>query len=102
MRNRPIKPGFEKLQSIKTDLFNLRHKVSKMRKSIQWTLKNLENAISELKNEKARYPNGLINEIFKEGVAGTDLTVIEPENETSWNRAFSEKSCLQPKPSFGS
>ena len=28
------------------------------------------------------------HEIFKEGVEGTDLTVIEPENETSWNRAF--------------
>ena len=73
LRNRPIMPGFEKLQNMKNSLFNLRLQVSKKSKSIPWTLKNLENAISGLKNEKARDPNGLINEIFKEGVAGTDF-----------------------------
>ena len=43
----------------------------------------------QLKNDKARDPNGWINEIFKEGVAGKDLKVsilvmfnrIKSENE---------------------
>ena len=73
LRNRPMKTGFEKLQNLKTDLFNLRLKASKIRKSNPWTLKDLENAANGLKNEKARDPEGLINEIFKSGVAGRDF-----------------------------
>ena len=73
LRNRPVKPGFEKLKSMKTKLFNLRLKVSEKRKSYPWTIKNLEDAVSGLKKQKARDPNGLINEIFKDGVAGRDF-----------------------------
>jgi hypothetical protein len=36
-------------------------------------MEQLEKALSGLKNGKARDPNGLVNEIFKEGVAGKDL-----------------------------
>ena len=75
LRSRPMKPEFEDLKNMKTNLFDLRLKASKLRKSNPWTLKNLENAIKELKNEKARYPNGLVNELFKEGVAGKDFRI---------------------------
>ena len=64
---------------MKMDLFNLRLKVSKTRRSKPWTIQNLENAISGLKNQKARDPNGLINEIFKNGVAGRALKLSIPD-----------------------
>ena len=53
LRNRPVKPGFEKLKSMKTKLFNLRLKVSEKRQSYPWTIKNLEDAISGLKKTKS-------------------------------------------------
>ena len=52
-----------------------RLQASKIRKSDPWTLKNLEEALKGLKNEKARDPSGLINEIFKDGVAGRDFKI---------------------------
>ena len=36
-------------------------------------MEHLERAIKSLKNGKARDPNGLVNEMFKEGVAGKDF-----------------------------
>ena len=47
---------------MKTNLFDLRLKAAKLRKSDPWTLDDLENALKDLKNGKARDPNGLINE----------------------------------------
>ena len=73
LRNRPIKPDFEEIRRLKMELFELRLKLSKNTKSQPWNLEHLEKAIKGLKNEKARDPNGLINEIFKEGVAGKDF-----------------------------
>ena len=75
LRSRPMKPEFEELKIMKNELFDLRLQASKSRKSDPWTLNNLENAIKGLKNEKARDPNGLVNEIFKEGVAGKDFKI---------------------------
>ena len=73
LRNRPIKQGFENIRKMKTELFELRLELSKHQKSLPWTMKKLEIAIKGLKKDKARDPNGLINEIFKEGVAGANL-----------------------------
>ena len=36
---------------------------------------DLENALKDLKNKKARDPNGWCNEIFKNGVAGKNLKI---------------------------
>ena len=67
LRNRPIRPD------LKEDLFQLRLKLSKLRKSKPWTRKNLDNVLKSLKNNKSRDPHGLINELFKPGVIGHDL-----------------------------
>ena len=61
LRNRPIHSDFEEIKKMKTDLFDLRLKLSKNRKSQPWTLEQLEKALSGLKNGKARDPNGLVN-----------------------------------------
>ena len=73
LRNRPIKTEFHEIKKLKTELFDLRLKLSQGRKTEPWNMKQLEKALKSLKKDKARDPNGLVNEIFKEGVAGTDL-----------------------------
>ena len=75
LRNRPIMPGFEDIKKMKTELFNLRLDLAKRRKSQPWTLTHLEAAIKYLKKDKARDPNNLINERFKDEVAGKDLKI---------------------------
>lgn len=73
LRNRPIKSGFEEIKKMKTELFELRLELAENRKSQPWTMEDLERALKCLKSDKARDPNGLVNELFKEGVAGKDL-----------------------------
>ena len=73
LRNRPMKPDFEDIKKMKTELFELRLKLSKSCKSQPWNLEDLEKAIKGLKKDKARDPNGLVNEIFKDDVAGRDF-----------------------------
>ena len=73
LRNRPIKHEFLDLKQMKMELFDLRLELSKYKKSKPWVLKDLENVLNSLKNDKARDPNGWVNEIFKAGVAGKNL-----------------------------
>ena len=42
-------------------------------KSLPWTKSDLEKVLYSLKNNKCRDPGGLINELFKPGVIGSDL-----------------------------
>ena len=46
----------------------LRKKITK-----PWTIDELKVALKSLKNNKTMDPNGMINELFKEGVIGEDL-----------------------------
>ena len=73
LRNRPIKADFEELKKFKMMLFDLRLKRVQKCKTKSWTLDELEKVLKNLKNNKARDPQGWINEIFKEGVAGKYL-----------------------------
>ena len=75
LRNRPIKTGFEEIKELKIILFNLRKQLCAKRESNPWEIKNLESAMKSLKKDKTRDPNGWINEIFKEDVAGTNLKI---------------------------
>ena len=89
LRNRPIRAGFEEIKQLKTNLFEMRLKLASNLKSKAWGLDDLERVLKQLKNNKARDPNGLINELFKQGIAGKDLKVsllkllnkIKEENE---------------------
>ena len=47
--------------------------LSKLRKSKSWTVQDLELALKGLKNNKSRDYEGYVNEIFKNGVIGSDL-----------------------------
>ena len=54
-------------------LFNLRLKLSKIRKSADWTPSDMKKVMKKLKVNKATEPVGLVNELFKPGVAGSDV-----------------------------
>ena len=73
LRNRPIQTGFKEIENLKSILFNLRNKLCEGRKSDPWKMEHLENAIKTLKKNKARDPNGWINELFRKDVAGNNL-----------------------------
>ena len=75
LRNRPMKPEFEEINMLKNKLFNLRLNISEKRRSKPWVIQDLEVVLKDLKSDKARDPNGLVNEIFKDDVAGYDLKV---------------------------
>ena len=75
LRNRPGNDDLEEIRKFKIALFEIRLKNSEFKKSDPWKMEQLENVLKNLKTEKARDPNGLINEIFKEGIAGNDLKI---------------------------
>ena len=73
LRHRPIKTGLESLKSLKEDLWARRYQLLKENKTDGWKTSEIIKVLSSLKNNKARDPMGLINELFKKGVAGPDL-----------------------------
>ena len=75
VRNRPIKAGFEEIERLKDDLFDLRLEIAKTNKSNPWTMEDLESVLKNLKKGKARDPNRWSNQLFKEGVAGKYLKI---------------------------
>ena len=84
LRHRPIHPNLKSMEKAKVKLTRLRLKISTTRKSPPWTMKNMDKAIRAMKNNKCRDPEGLINELLKEGVAGKDfkMSLLSLLNET--------------------
>ena len=70
LRNRPIKTEFQEIEKMKNNLFDLRLKNCKERKSKPWEMCHLDKVLKKIKLNEARDPNGWINDIFKEGVVG--------------------------------
>ena len=73
LRHRPIKEDFEYLKSLKENLCRRRLAYAEKQKTDPWTQEQLMKILSNLKNDKARDPHGLVNELFKPGVIGQDL-----------------------------
>ena len=73
LRHRKIKPGFENLKILKEYLCLKRLELTKETKAPRLTRIKLEKVLKQLKNNKARDPHGLINEIFKLDYIGDDL-----------------------------
>ena len=87
LRHRPNKTGYENLKCLKETLFGLRLRLTKLTKSKPWNENDLSKVLSSLKNNKSRDPHGLINELFKPGVKGTDLhlSLMTLLNEIKFN-----------------
>ena len=60
---------------LKTELWARRFEDLKVKVSNPWSIKQFEKAIKSLKNNQARDPMGIINELFKPGMAGEQLKV---------------------------
>ena len=73
LRERPIKKGYEGIHEIKDELFKLKLEAARLKKTPPWKIEELEDVLDKLKKDKARDPEGLINELFKPGVIGEDL-----------------------------
>ena len=73
LRSRPIRSDLVAMKVRKRKIFKMKLKLSRGRKSPEWTMADLDQALSDLKNNKSRDPQGYINEIFKHGVIGENL-----------------------------
>ena len=68
-----VKPQFKSLFQWKELLCNKRLEVARSIKTNEWNKKDICEILKNLKNNKARDPMGLANELFKDGVIGSDL-----------------------------
>ena len=73
LRLRPLRPDLKNMKIRRKRIFQMKMKLAKSRKSPDWTMADLEKALANLKNNKARDYDGYINEIFKLNVIGDDL-----------------------------
>ena len=73
LRHRTVLPEYTQMKEHKEYLYNLRLKLSKTRKSPDWTPSDMKKVMKKLKVNKATDPVGLVNELFKPGVAGSDV-----------------------------
>ena len=73
LRSRPVRPDMKSLKKRKSLIFKLKNKLSQLSQTQDWTMKDMEKALSDLKNNKSRDFEGLKNEIFKNGVIGDNL-----------------------------
>ena len=93
LRARPVRPDFKNLEKRKKKLFEMKLKYASENKSKLWTKFDLERALRSLKVNRSRDPEGLVNEIFKKNVIGSDL-------ETSLLLMFNKLKEQQLIPSF--
>ena len=73
LRHRIINPELIHLQQLKEQLCKKRIELARHMKTAPWTLYDLERVFKSQKNGKCRDRKGLVNELFKPGVAGEDL-----------------------------
>ena len=73
LQHREMNECYQDIKALKTQLWDLRFEALKKKPFEPWTLEDLNEVIKKLKNNQARDPNGMINEFFKPGVAGSDL-----------------------------
>ena len=73
LKNREILPELTDLYEMKCELWRMQEEAMKLNKSKPWSVEDLEKVLKNLKNNKTRDPHGLINEIVKPGVIGSDL-----------------------------
>ena len=66
----------------------MKMKLAESRKSPEWTMKDLEKALADLKNNKSRDFEGFINEIFKANVIGENMkrSLLTMLNKCKWHK----------------
>ena len=73
LRHRKMDSKYEDVLYLKTELWKCHLSNLKKKVTNPWTIVQLEKALKSLKNNQARDPMGLINELFKPGMIGQQL-----------------------------
>ena len=73
LRHRTMDSKHCDILDLKTELWARRFEDLKVKVSNPWSISQFEKAIKSLKNNQARDPMGIINELFKPGMAGEQL-----------------------------
>ena len=73
LRERPAKESYSELSELQESLLRKRLLISRLRKTPQWTEKDVIAVMKALKTNKSKDPHGMINELFKLPNAGADL-----------------------------
>ena len=73
LRSRPVRPDLQNMKNRKQKIFEMKMKLAEENVSLQWNMKDLDLALANLKINKSRDFEGLINEVFKNNVIGSDL-----------------------------
>ena len=73
LSQRLVKPELLRLKTLREELFQQRLAISKQNVSPEWTMKDLDKVLSQLKKRKAADPTGLVNELFTIDNIGVDM-----------------------------
>ena len=73
LRHRDMKPEYLDIYFLKSELWRSRLENMRQVKTPPWEMKQLEAVLKSLKNSKSMDPNGMANEVFKNGYLGSDL-----------------------------
>ena len=73
LRQREIVPELSNLKTLREHLFMLRLESSRLNKSPDWEMENLDKVLKRLKKNKTIDPTNLVNELFRPEVIGDDL-----------------------------
>ena len=72
MRSRPSHPEFLEIHKLKKSIFQLKLEKARATISNDWTMKELEDVLKNIKKGKSRDPEGISREIFHPTVIGED------------------------------
>ena len=75
LRHRKIAEKYSDILCKKSELWARRLRHLKVKVTNPWSMANLEKVLKSLKTNQARDPLGMINELFKPGIIGTELKV---------------------------
>ena len=73
LEHHTMKPELSRMYELKMNLFSLRFEVCKNIKSDDWSRDNLTNVLKSLKKNKSADSHGLIYELFRPEIIGSDL-----------------------------
>ena len=75
LKNRPINNNMKHIKDAKELLCKKLLHVARLKKTPDWTMKDLNLVLKKLKKQKSRDPYGLANDLFRPEVAGDDLVL---------------------------
>ena len=94
LKSNKIKEHLESYEEANNKLCLERLKETKLNKTSPWTEEDLDQALKDLDNNKSRDALQYANELFKEGVAGSDLKLLKFMNLIKEKQEYPE--ALQP------